>query len=80
MNAIETALTTAATVTATLVILSRIIRGWFTHVIQGVVDRSIIDIMRRQAEFEDRQRDHLNRQDRKLEAIQSLLSKLGHVP
>ena len=48
-------------------------RRWFRHAVKDVVDESHADIVKRQADFERRQGDHLDAQDRRLERIERSL-------
>lgn len=50
-------------------------RAAFRRDVQDIVDESIGDVIRRQAEFERRQRDHLNRQDKAISDLRSLIQR-----
>lgn len=49
-------------------------RRWFRKAVQDVVDDSIADVIRRQADAERRQGAHLDRQDARLERIEQQLA------
>lgn len=48
----------------------------FRRAVQAVVDESVADMIRRQAEFEKRQGQHLDRQDARLLRIEHKLDRL----
>lgn len=49
-------------------------RRWFRHAVRDVVDESVAGLISRQADFERRQGQHLDRQDKRLERIEEALS------
>jgi hypothetical protein len=69
----ETALTTSASSAIALLAMAGVARKWLVRVIQGVVDASVTDVLRRQADFERRQGEHLDRQDMRLDRIETIL-------
>jgi hypothetical protein len=73
MSAWQTAVTTAASSAAALIAMSALARRWLVRVIQGVVDASATDLLRRQSDFERRQGEHLDRQDLRLDRIETIL-------
>jgi hypothetical protein len=48
-------------------ILTRAGRKWFTKSIQSVVDKSVVEVLRRQDDFERRQTRRLDRIERKID-------------
>lgn len=64
----------AAGLTAAVTILT-VGRRSFRRAVQEIVDKSQADLIRRQTAFEQRQGQHLDRQDQRLQRIES---KLNH--
>lgn len=50
-------------------------RRWFRHAVKDVVAESVEDLIERQALAEKRQREHLDRQDARLQRIEAALSR-----
>ena len=50
-------------------------RKWFRGAVKDVVDESIADVIKRQADFERRQGQHLDRQDDRLQRIEQKLNR-----
>ena len=55
--------------------MAALARKWFRSAVRDVVDESITDVIRRQAEFERRQGQHLDRQDDRLQRIEQKLNR-----
>lgn len=52
----------------------------FRRAVQQIVDESMTDVIRRQAEFEKRQGRYLDRQDETLRRVRVLVERLGAPP
>lgn len=50
-------------------------RRWFRHAVRDVVSESVADLIKRQAEFERRQGQHLDLQDQRLQRIEQKLGR-----
>lgn len=49
----------------------------FRRAVQAIVDESIADVIRRQTEFERRQGQHLDRQDKAIADLRRLITRKG---
>lgn len=53
-------------------------RRRFRHAVQEIIDKSIVDVIARQAEFEHRQAAHLDRQDAEVARLTKAMVSLIH--
>lgn len=60
-------------ITALGTIARKWLRRWARRLLQPVIDDSLADLVMRQAEFERRQAQHLDEQDREIREVKRLL-------
>jgi hypothetical protein len=73
VSAWQPVLATAASTAVAVLAAATMTRKWLVRVIQGVVDTSVTEVKRAQADFERRQGAHLDRQDLRLDRIEAML-------
>lgn len=69
-------MTAASAAVAAAAIIGAALRHWLHREVTGVVNDSVADVIRRQAEFERRQGRHLDRQDDEIAAIRRMVDRL----